>query len=102
MTSGVTARHRALLVLNRWIFGPRPKDLGGCVVGDLPVLLVLLRLAVRVAAGLRPTAGLPRDVNTSLHLTAPGLLPGGRPLQLSTGLGEQTVRQAIRTLEVSK
>ena len=89
MTSGVTARHRALPVLYRRIFGPRPKYLGGGVVGDLPVLLVLLGLAVRVAAGLRSAAGFTRDVNAPLHLAPSGLLPGGRSLQLSTRLGNK-------------
>ena len=89
MTSGVTARHRALPVLNRQIFGLRPKDLGGCVVGDLPVFLVLLGLTVHVAAGLCPTAGFTHYVNTLLHLAPSGLLPGGRSLQLSTRLGNK-------------
>ena len=97
MAAGVTARHRTLPVLYRRILGPRPEDLGGGVVGDLPVLVVLLGLAVRVAAGLGPAAGLARDVNTPLHLAAPRLLPGGRPLQLSTRLGTHRVRQVTRT-----
>ena len=94
MTAGVTARHWTLSVLYWRILRPRPEDLGGGVVGDLPVLVVLLGLAVRVTAGLRPAAGLPSHVNTPLHLAASSLLPGGRPLQLSAGLGEQTVSQA--------
>ena len=107
MTAGVTARHRTLPVLYRRILGPRPEDLGGGVVGDLPVLVVLLGLAVRVAAGLGPAAGLPGDVNTPLHLATSGLLPGGRPLQLSTRLVEDTVRgamlwtRAVATLKIN-
>ena len=100
MAAGVTAGHRTLPGLYRRIFGPRPEDLGGGVVGDLPVLVVLLRLTVRVAAGLRPAAGLPSDVDTPLHLTTSGLLPGGRPLQLSTRLAEQSVSQ--ETFKINK
>ena len=88
MTAGVTARHRTLSVLYWRIFRPRPEDLGGGVVGDLPVLVVLLGLAVRVTAGLSSAARLPSHVNTPLHLAPSSLLPGGRPLQLSTRLVE--------------
>ena len=88
VTAGVTPGHGTLPTLYGRVLRPRPEYLGGGVVGDLPVLVVLLRLAVRVAAGLCPLA---RDVDAPLDLTASRLLPGGRPLQLGAGLQVQTV-----------
>ena len=85
VTSWVTAWHWTLSPLYGWELGPGSEDVGGQGLAT-GLASVLLRVRVWVTADSVSSLASPGHVDTPLHLTSSGLLPGGGTIQLGTCL----------------